>query len=196
LDKSEIAVVPSRWEEPFGRVALEAAACGCATITSDTGGLSEANKYSININKINSIKLYRNIKLLIQNKAKRKKIQYLSRKNIKHKISINTKDIDLMRASIFPKYQLNILRKRLKIINLFNQGQKSNYRLYNISLGKKFTNGFIRNNHDVLEISDRDFIKNKRSIFNLKSNRELFQKHLIESFKNYNPDLFFFWTHK
>ena len=192
LDKSEIAVVPSRWEEPFGRVALEAAASGCATITSNTGGLSEANKYSININNINSIKLYKNIKLLIQNKTKRKKIQNLSRVNIKHKISNNTKTIDLMRRSIFPKYQLNILRKRLKIINLFNQGQKSNYRLYNISLGKKFTNGFIRNNHDVLEISDRDFIKNRRSIFNIKSNRELFQRHLIESFKNYNPDLLFF----
>jgi glycosyltransferase involved in cell wall biosynthesis len=192
LDKSEIAVVPSRWEEPFGRVALEAAASGCATITSNTGGLTEANKYTININNINSIKLYKNIKLLIQNKTKRKKIQNLSRVNIKHKISNNTKTIDLMRRSIFPKYQLNILRKRLKIINLFNQGQKSNYRLYNISLGKKFTNGFIRNNHDVLEISDRDFIKNKRSIFNIKSNRELFQRHLIESFKNYNPDLLFF----
>ena len=192
LDKSEIAVVPSRWEEPFGRVALEAAASGCATITSNTGGLSEANKYSININNIDSIKLYKNIKLLIQNKTKRKKIQNLSRVNIKHKISNNTKTIDLMRRSIFPKYQLNILRKRLKIINLFNQGQKSNYRLYNISLGKKFTNGFIRNNHDVLEISDRDFIKNRRSIFNIKSNRELFQRHLIESFKNYNPDLLFF----
>jgi len=192
LDKSEIAVVPSRWEEPFGRVALEATASGCATITSNTGGLSETNDYTVNINKINSIKLYKEIKSLIQNKTKRKKIQNLSRQNIKHKISNNTKTIDLMRISVFPKYQLNILRKKLKIINLFNQGQKSNYRLYNISLGKKFTNGFIRNNHDVLEISDRDFIKNKRSIFNFESNRQLFQRHLIESFKNYNPDLFFF----
>ena len=192
LDKSEIAVVPSRWEEPFGRVALEAAVSGCATIASDTGGLSETNDYVLNINKINSIKLYQEIKSLIQNKNKRKKIQNLSRQNIKHKISNNTKIIDLMRSLIFPKYQLNILRKRLKIINLFNQGQKSNYRLYNISLGKKFTNGFIRNNHDVLEISDRDFIKNKRSIFNLQSNRQSFQRHLIDSFKNYNPDIFFF----
>jgi len=192
LDKSEIAVVPSRWEEPFGRVALEAAASGCATITSSTGGLSETNNYSINIDKINSKKLYKNIKSLILNKTKLKKIQNLSRQNVRHKISINTKVIDSMRGSIFPKYQLNLLRKRLKIINLFNQGQKSNYRLYNISLGKKFTNGFIRNNHDVLEVSDRDYIQNKRSIFNLKSNKQLFQSHLIETFKNYNPDLFFF----
>ena len=80
-----------------------------------------------------------------------------------------------MRESIFPKYQLNISRKKLKIINLFNQGQKSNYRLFNISLGKKFTNGFIRNNHDVLEISDRDFLKNNRSLLSFDSNKKHFR---------------------
>ena len=87
---------------------------------------------------------------------------------------------------------MNFIKNKLKIINLFNQGQKSNYRLFNISLGKKFTNGFIRNNHDVLEISDRDFIKNSRNLLNFESNIDIFQKHLIESVKNYNPDLFLF----
>ncbi|MDA9618816.1 glycosyltransferase, partial [bacterium] len=192
LDKSDIAVVPSRWEEPFGRVAMEATSCGCATITSNTGGLSETSNYSIIIDSINSQKIYEKIKSLIENKIKRTKIQSLSRKNIKHTISKNTKLIDFMRDSIFPKYQLNISRNKLKIINLFNQGQKSNYRLFNISLGKKFTNGFIRNNHDVLEISDRDFLKNNRTLIDFRSNHKLFQKHLIEVFKNYNPDLFFF----
>ena len=52
----------------------------------------------------------------------------------------------------------------MRIINIYNIGQKLNHRLYNISLGKKFTNGFIRNSHDVLEISDRDYIKQNRSI--------------------------------
>jgi len=192
LDRSEIAVVPSRWEEPFGRVSLEAAACGCATITSNTGGLSETTGQSIKIDKINSTKLYKQIYLLIKNKERRNKIQKLSRKNIIHNITNNTKVIDIMRRNILTFYRINILKKRLKIINLYNQGQKNNYRLYNISLGKKFTNGFIRNNHDVLEISDRDFIKNNRSLINLESNKKVFQKHLIEVFKNYNPDLFFF----
>ena len=173
-------------------VALEAVACGCATITSNTGGLSETSNYSIKIDKINSQKIYEKIKSLIKNEIKLKNIQNLSRKNIKHSISKNTKLIDLMRDSIFPKYQLNISRKKLKIINLFNQGQKTNYRLFNISLGKKFTNGFIRNNHDVLEISDRDFLKNNRTLFNFESNKNFFQNHLIKVFKNYNPDLFFF----
>ena len=192
LDKSEIAVVPSRWEEPFGRVSLEAAGCGCATITSNTGGLSETTNHSIKINNLNSNNLYKQIEFLIKNKTNRIKIQNLSRKNINHIISKNTKIIDKMRTDTLPIYKLNIKKNRLKIINLFNQGQKSNYRLYNISLGKKFTNGFIRNNHDVLEISDRDYIKNNRSLINFESNKNIFQKHLIEVFKNYNPDLFFF----
>ena len=34
---SSISVVPSRWEEPFGRTAMESAAHGCATITSQKG---------------------------------------------------------------------------------------------------------------------------------------------------------------
>lgn len=37
-----IAVVPSTWEEPFGIVALEAAACGCVVLGSEAGGLPEA----------------------------------------------------------------------------------------------------------------------------------------------------------
>ena len=36
-----IAVVPSQWNEAFGRTALEAMACGCATISSTKGGLKE-----------------------------------------------------------------------------------------------------------------------------------------------------------
>lgn len=191
LNKSEIAVVPSKWEEPFGRVAQEATACGCATIISNRGGLPETSDYCIIIKNINSSNLYKEIEKLIKNQKRRKKIQNLSRQNIKHKIIINSKKIDLIRANVLPKYTLNIIKKRLRIINLFNQGQKSDYRLYNISLGKKFTNGFIRNNHDVLEISDRDFIKKNRP-FNMFSNKKNFQQHLINTFNNYKPDLFFF----
>ena len=191
FNKSEIAVVPSRWEEPFGRTALEASSRGCATIISNRGGLTETTDHAVVLNKLNHVDLYKNLKELIKNKKFRKNLQYLGKKNIKHTISKNTKIIDQMREDIFPNYNLNILKKRLKIINLYNQGQKINHRLFNISLGKKFTNGFIRNNHDVLEISDRDFLKNNK-IFNLIPNRINFQRYLIETCKNYNPDLLFF----
>ena len=191
FNKSEIAVVPSRWEEPFGRTALEASSRGCATIISNRGGLTETTDHAVVLNKLDQVDLYKNLKKLINEKKFRKKLQYLGKKNIKHIISKNTKIIDQVRQDIFPNYNLNILKKRLKIINLYNQGQKINHRLFNISLGKKFTNGFIRNNHDVLEVSDRDFLRNNKT-FNLIPNRINFQRYLIETCKNYNPDLLFF----
>ena len=191
LNKSEIAVVPSRWEEPFGRSSLEASSHGCATIISDKGGLKETTKHAVILKKIDEIILFKELKNLIKNKNFRKNLQKLSRNNVSHIIKDNSKKIDQLRASIFPKFNFNIINNKLKIINLYNQGQKLNHRLYNISLGKKFSNGFIRNNHDVLEISDRDFIKNNKS-FNLISNKKNFQNYLIETFKNYKPDLLFF----
>jgi glycosyltransferase involved in cell wall biosynthesis len=41
LNRHRIMVVPSRWEEPFGLVALEGLACGCVVIVADSGGLPE-----------------------------------------------------------------------------------------------------------------------------------------------------------
>ncbi|MEX2628341.1 MAG: glycosyltransferase family 4 protein [Tistlia sp.] len=42
LNRVQILVVPSRWPEPFGIVALEGLACGCTLVVSDGGGLPEA----------------------------------------------------------------------------------------------------------------------------------------------------------
>src|SRR5207302_7541699 len=42
LNRHRILVVPSRWAEPFGVVALEGIACGCVVIGSESGGLKEA----------------------------------------------------------------------------------------------------------------------------------------------------------
>lgn len=42
LNEHQILVVPSRWREPFGIVALEGIACGCAVVGSAEGGLAEA----------------------------------------------------------------------------------------------------------------------------------------------------------
>ena len=41
LSEAAIAVVPSRWEEPFGLAALEAMACGASLVCSNRGGLPE-----------------------------------------------------------------------------------------------------------------------------------------------------------
>jgi glycogen synthase len=42
LNRHRTIVVPSRWKEPFGLVALEGIACGCRAIVASQGGLPEA----------------------------------------------------------------------------------------------------------------------------------------------------------
>jgi glycosyltransferase involved in cell wall biosynthesis len=42
LNRHRIMVVPSRWREPFGVVALEGLACGCVVVGSEGGGLRDA----------------------------------------------------------------------------------------------------------------------------------------------------------
>ncbi|MDB9313248.1 glycosyltransferase [Spirulina sp. CS-785/01] len=42
LNTHQILVIPSRWQEPFGIVALEGIACGCAVVGSQGGGLKDA----------------------------------------------------------------------------------------------------------------------------------------------------------
>ncbi len=191
LNQTEIAIVPSRWEEPFGRTALEATSRGCATIITNKGGLIETSDHCVVLEKVNYLYLYNAIKKLIDYPVKRKNVQKLSKLNVKHEIFKNSILIDKIRQSCVPSYNINYLSNKLKIINIYNQGQKHNHRLFNISVGKKFTNGFIRNNHDVLEVSDRDFISNNK-MFNLVPDNKKFQEYLIKTFKNYNPDFLFF----
>ena len=42
LNRHRVLVVPSRWQEPFGLVALEGMACGCVPLVADCGGLPDA----------------------------------------------------------------------------------------------------------------------------------------------------------
>ena len=42
LNGHRVMVVPSRWEEPYGIVALEGLACGCFVVGSERGGLKDA----------------------------------------------------------------------------------------------------------------------------------------------------------
>ena len=191
LNKSEIAVVPSRWEEPFGRTALESSSRACATIISNRGGLPETTDHCIILKKLNSNELYKALKKLIDDPKLRKSIQTKGFDNIKHLVKNNSNFIDRIRENVVQNFSLNLLRNKLRIINIYNTGQKNYHRLYNISLGKKFTNGFIRNGHDVLEISDRDFVRQNRNFFQ-KKNTDKFQEYLVNTFKNYSPNLIFF----
>ena len=74
-EKSKIAVSPSTWDEPFGRTSMEAGSRGCATIISNRGGITETNLNSIILKKLTASEIYKNIKYLIKNEKKQKKIK-------------------------------------------------------------------------------------------------------------------------
>ena len=65
--------------------------------------------------------------------------------------------------------------------------EKNDHRLFNISIANKLTKGFIRNNHDVVNFSYRDF----SSKFMIKSSRVLNNK-IYNITQNYRPDLILF----
>ena len=100
LKLSNISVVCSRWEEPFGRTALEASSRGCAVIISNRGGLPEAASFGIKINNLNSKNLYKAIDKLILDKKYRKKIQIKTLKNFIFSNEYISKKIDTYRQNI------------------------------------------------------------------------------------------------
>ena len=81
LEKSSICVVPSVWNEPFGRVLLESINAGAATITSVNGGLKEiADHFKvIKIENIDKKTIYNALKKLIMSKNE---IIYYSNNNV------------------------------------------------------------------------------------------------------------------
>ena len=98
--KSEIAVVCSRWQEPFGRTALEATSSGCAVIITNRGGLPEAAPNAIKINNlnVNSVKLA--IENLIKNKNFRNTLQKKSLKGFYLTNNLISKKIDNYRREL------------------------------------------------------------------------------------------------
>jgi glycosyltransferase involved in cell wall biosynthesis len=101
LVKSSICVVCSRWEEPFGRTALEASSRGCAVIISNKGGLKEAATNPLIINNLNEKTLYNALNKLITNNRLRKKMQISSLKNFYLTNEFISNKIDNYRNGIF-----------------------------------------------------------------------------------------------
>ena len=188
--KSSISVVPSHWEEPFGRTSLEAASRGCATILSRRGGLPETIPYGIYLNRINQDEIFKKIKQLILNKKLRKDLQHKSLTHVFHDIQKNTKIFDSIREEVINEKNIFINRNisNLKILNISNFGSRQFNRLYYISIAKKLANGFIRNGHDVINLSDRDVGKFNKSLKDFKGKKYL-NTMIYETTKNYKPDL-------
>ena len=188
--KTSIAVVCSRWEEPFGRSSLEAAANGCAVIISNKGGLPETITNGIILKKLSSNEIFKEIELLIKNKNIRKNLQKLSYKNfyLTHKYITNLIDkIRDLKFSLPNKFNINNINRSLRILHITNFNERHNGRLF-FNTGRRINNGFIRLGHSVLEFSDRDIQKHYKSYTDIKGSKSLNDK-LIKTCYNYKPDM-------
>jgi len=187
LKKISISVICSRWEEPFGRTSLEAASRGCATIINNTGGLSETSKYSLKLKNLSVTELKNKLNRLIKNKSFLLKKQKENYKGffLTHKYVSSL--IDKARDSQLKNFYFHKKDQSLKILHITNFNNRFDGRLhYNTS--KRLNNGFIRNGHNVLTISDRDLISNHKSLNDLKGTKYL-QETTIKNIRNFKPHL-------
>ena len=188
--KSSIAVVCSRWEEPFGRTSLEAASNGCAVIISNRGGLPETITNGVILKKLDVKNISNEIESLIKNPKKRKKIQKLSLKNFFLTHQFVSKLIDQIRdqkLSFNKKINSFPPRKSLRILHITNFNERHNGRLF-FNTGRRINNGFIRLGNSVLEFSDRDIQKHYKNYTDISGAKSLNDK-LKKTCYNYKPDL-------
>ncbi len=187
--KSSIAVVCSRWEEPFGRTSLEAASNGCAVIISDRGGLPETITNGIIIKQLNTKNIYDAIERLIINKNKRINLQKLSLKNFYLTHKYVSKLIDNFRDGKLVKINKFNLQKnvKLRILHVTNFNERHDGRLF-FNTGRRLNNGFIRLGHSILDFSDRDIQKYYKGYKDISGAKALNEK-LKKTCYNYKPDL-------
>jgi len=184
LKKNSISVVPSRWDEPFGRSSLEASSRGCALIISNKGGLTETTNHALILKNINENEIYEKIKFLILNKKKRLKLQKDTYKNFYLTNDYVSKLIDELRVSTL----LNLnSKKNIKILHITNLNERFDGRLH-YNTGKRINNGFIRLGHNVLSLSDRDTINQSKSLTDLSGIKTL-NKKIYNTVNNFRPDL-------
>jgi glycosyltransferase involved in cell wall biosynthesis len=96
FEKSKIAVIPSVWEEPLGRTAIEAASRGCVSIISKRGGLVETNSHGLFLNYVTKEELFYKLNKIINSPSL---INFYSKKTLKefkHSIFKTIKEINLI----------------------------------------------------------------------------------------------------
>ncbi len=187
--KTNIAVVCSRWEEPFGRTSLEAAANGCAVIISNKGGLPETITNGRILKNLTVREIYKNIKDLIINPKIRKNYQFLSYKNFYLSHQYVSKQIDDVRNKLLKINNPNVFLEasNLRILHITNFNERHNGRLF-FNTGRRLNNGFIRLGHSVLEFSDRDIVSRGKSIRDLYGSNTLNDK-LVKTCYHFKPDM-------
>ena len=186
--ESEIAVGNSVWDEPLGRIAIEASSRKCLPIISNKGGLAESKKIAIVLKKNNSNELLSVLKKITSDVNYRRNKQNLFYKKNKFDIKIISQKLDDVRIEIFKNKKIKKTNNKKKILHIANFNENSDGRLY-YSFANKLNNGFIKNDYIIQSISDRSFLKSNRSLIQPFSPTKKFNEKILNTIKNFSPDL-------
>ena len=104
--KSDVCVIPSLWDEPFGRVVIEAAANGCALIASRCGGIPEIIR-ELNAGELadctNTMQLKEKLDLLCDFEARKKQLHNISTNIFKFSKSNHINSYENIYLELCPK---------------------------------------------------------------------------------------------
>ena len=186
-ENSEIAIGNSVWDEPLGRIAIEASSRKCCPIITNVGGLAESKNISIVLKKNNAEHIIKILKKLTSNNRYLRSLQNNFYEKNNFDIRKISKSLDLIRTNLLNSKDLNLNINKLKILHITNLNERFDGRLhYNTS--KRLNNGFIRNGHNVLTMSDRDITYYNKSFTDPKGVK-IFNKKILTTFLNFKPDL-------
>ena len=186
--KSEIAVGNSVWDEPLGRIAIEASSRKCLPVISNKAGLSESKNIAIVLKKNSSSELVNILKKITKDKVLRRRKQKLFYKNNNFDLKIISKKLDNLRFEIIKNQNKKIISNKKRILHIANFNENSDGRLF-YSFANKLNNGFIKNNHIVETISNRSFLKSNRSLFQPFSPIKKFNDKILNTIKNFSPHI-------
>ena len=184
--KSEIAVGNSVWDEPLGRIAIEASSRKCLPIISNKGGLAESKNIALVLKKNNPDALYEVLKKVTKDKKYRRSKQNLFYKNNNFDLKIISNKLDFLRDISLNTEENNELYQQKRILHIANFNESADGRLY-YSFAHKLNNGFIKNNYIVQTISDRFFLKLNRSFLQPFNPTNKFNEKILNTLKNFSP---------
>ena len=176
-EKSSIAIAPSTWDEPLGRLPLEANSRGCFVISSNKGGLPESNPHGMIIDDIDEYKISKALsKLCFSSNLKKKQKICLDKFKFDHEKFYNSLE------------KIRNQKVRIKtILHIANFNYKNKKRLF-YAFSYKINLGIFRNKIKLFTISDRDYLRKNRGIFDLNGSLSL-NKRIINTVTKNNIDL-------
>ena len=187
-NKSEIAIGNSVWDEPLGRIAIEASSRKCLPIISNKGGLAESKNIALVLKENNPSELVSILKKITKNTSLRRQKQKLFYKNNNFDIKTISKKLDDVRTEAIKKQNNTNISNKKRILHIANFNENSDGRLY-YSFANKLNNGFIKNNHIVEIISNRSFLKSNRSILQPFSPTKKLNDKILNTIKNFSPHI-------